>query len=98
MEKLLVVGGRPLEGKIVIGGAKNAALPAMAAALLTDEPVILENVPRVRDISTLRLLLEELGVDSSFEHDAKGNRLTIQARKLRQPESSAYLPAHHHLT
>ena len=87
MEKLLIAGGRPLEGKIVIGGAKNAALPAMAAALLTNEMVILENVPRVRDISTLRLLLEELGVDSSFEHDTKGNRLTIQARKLRQPRA-----------
>ncbi len=87
MEKLLISGGRPLEGKISISGAKNAALPAMAAALLTDEPIILENVPRVRDIFTFRLLLEELGVDSSFEHEIKGNRLTIQARKLRHPRA-----------
>ena len=84
MEKLLITGGKPLEGRVIIGGAKNAALPAMAAALLTDEPVILENIPRVRDISTLRTLLEELGANSSFEHGTRGNRMTIQAKCLRQ--------------
>ena len=87
MEKLLITGGKPLKGRVIIGGAKNAALPAMAAALLTDEPVILENIPRVRDISTLRTLLEELGANSSFEHGARGNRMTIQAKRLRQPRA-----------
>ncbi len=83
MEKLLIQGGRPLEGRITVSGAKNAALPIIAATLLTDESVVLENVPQVRDIATLRMLLEELGVDSSFEHRSKSNRLTIHARKLK---------------
>ena len=61
MDKFLITGGRPLEGRVVISGAKNAALPAMTAALLTDQRVTLHNIPRVRDISTMRSLLEDLG-------------------------------------
>ena len=57
----------------------------MTAALLTDERVILHNVPRVRDISTLRSLLEDLGVDSSVTHEAHGNRVEIEARQLLNP-------------
>ena len=75
----------PLEGRVRISGAKNAALPAVAAALLTEESVILRNVPRVRDIATLRLLLEELGVDSSLTHEEHGNRIEIAARRLLNP-------------
>ena len=82
MDKFLIEGGRPLEGQVAISGAKNAALPAMAAALLTDQRVVLRNVPRVRDIGTLRSLLEELGVDSSVTHEEQGNRVEIEARKL----------------
>ena len=52
MDKFVIRGGTPLLGTIRVSGAKNAALPAMAAALLTDEPVILENIPQVRDIET----------------------------------------------
>lgn len=85
MDKFLIEGGRPLEGRITISGAKNAALPAMAAALLTDQRVVLRNVPRVRDIGTLRSLLDELGVDSSVTHEEHGNRLEIQARQLLNP-------------
>lgn len=85
MDKFLIEGGRPLEGRVTASGAKNAALPAMAASLLTDELVVLRNVPRVRDISTLRSLLDELGVDSSVTHETHGNRLEIQARKLLNP-------------
>ncbi len=85
MDKFLIEGGKPLEGRVTIRGAKNAALPAMAAALLTDQRVILRNVPRVRDIGTLRSLLDELGVDSSIEHEEYGNRVEIQARKLLNP-------------
>src|SRR5438552_6190186 len=85
MDKFLIEGGKPLEGRVTIRGAKNAALPAMAAALLTDQRVILRNVPRVRDIVTLRSLLDELGVDSSIEHEEYGNRVEIQARKLLNP-------------
>ena len=50
MDKLVIRGGNPLLGTIRVSGAKNAALPAMAAAILTEEPVILENIPQVRDI------------------------------------------------
>ena len=85
MDKFLIQGGKPLEGCVTISGAKNAALPAMAAALLTDQRVVLHNVPRVRDIGTLRLLLEELGVDSSTEHEGQGHRVEIQARHLEDP-------------
>jgi UDP-N-acetylglucosamine 1-carboxyvinyltransferase len=82
MDKFLIEGGKPLEGRIHVSGAKNAALPAMAAALLTDQRVVLRNVPRVRDIGTMRSLLDELGVDSAVEHEEHGNRVEIQARRL----------------
>lgn len=85
MDKFLIEGGKALEGRVAISGAKNAALPAMAAALLTDQPVILRNVPRVRDIATLRSLLDELGVDSSVTHEQHGNRVEIQAPRLVNP-------------
>src|SRR5215472_5150774 len=85
MDQFRIEGGHRLEGKVVIGGAKNAALPAMAAALLTDKRVELHNVPRVRDILTMRGLLDELGADSSLKREREGNRLTIQARKLPEP-------------
>ena len=57
MDKFVIRGGNPLVGSVRISGSKNAALPAMAAAILTDEPVILENIPDVRDIRTERNLL-----------------------------------------
>jgi UDP-N-acetylglucosamine 1-carboxyvinyltransferase len=60
MDKLLIEGGRPLKGSVRISGAKNAALPAMAAALLTSDRVELENIPRVRDIITMGRLLAHL--------------------------------------
>src|SRR5712692_9587502 len=85
MDRFLIEGGQPLEGRVVISGAKNAALPAMAAALLTDQRIVLRNVPRVRDLGTLRSLLDELGVDSSVEHEEHGNRVEIQARQLLNP-------------
>lgn len=85
MEKFIVTGGTPLEGRISVGGAKNAALPAMAAALLTPERVILHNIPRVRDISTMRSLLDEMGADSSITHEDHGNRVEIEARRLLNP-------------
>jgi UDP-N-acetylglucosamine 1-carboxyvinyltransferase len=85
MDKFLITGGLPLEGRVTISGAKNAALPAMAAALLTPERVTLRNVPRVRDIGTMRSLLDELGVDSSVTHEEVGNRVEIEARRLMNP-------------
>jgi UDP-N-acetylglucosamine 1-carboxyvinyltransferase len=61
MDKLRIIGGRPLAGRVSISGAKNSALPCMAAALLTAETVTLHNLPYVRDIITMRRLLEDLG-------------------------------------
>lgn len=62
MDKLRIRGGRPLHGEVAISGAKNAALPILCASLLTAEKLILENVPRLRDIGTTLRLLERLGV------------------------------------
>ena len=62
MDKLLIQGGRSLHGEVLISGAKNAALPELCAALLTAEPVTLHNVPRLRDVATMRTLLDHMGV------------------------------------
>jgi UDP-N-acetylglucosamine 1-carboxyvinyltransferase len=67
MDKLRITGGRKLEGQIRISGAKNSALPAMAASLLTAEEVFLTNIPMVADIRTTRRLLGELGAQVEFE-------------------------------
>ena len=62
MDRIRIRGGRPLSGSIPIGGAKNAALPLMAACLLTDEPLVLTRLPRLADITTLAHLLVQHGV------------------------------------
>ena len=88
MDKLVIRGGNPLLGTIRVSGAKNAALPAMAAALLTDEPIILENVPQVRDIETTRKLLAEMGADVELGYGRAQHRTTICCRTLVSPEAS----------
>jgi UDP-N-acetylglucosamine 1-carboxyvinyltransferase len=85
VDTFVIEGGVPLEGRVTISGAKNAALPATAAALLTEDRVVLRNVPRVRDIGTLRSVLDELGVDSAIVHEEHGNRIEIEARQLLNP-------------
>ena len=77
MDKFVVRGGNPLVGTVRISGAKNAALPAMAAALLTDEPVVLENTPEVRDIQTMRKLLVEMGAEVELGYGRAHHRTTI---------------------
>jgi UDP-N-acetylglucosamine 1-carboxyvinyltransferase len=67
MDKIVIRGGKPLKGSITVGGAKNAALPLMTASLLTDEPLLLDNVPKLADIETLANLLRELGVEATRE-------------------------------
>ncbi|MCK0070747.1 UDP-N-acetylglucosamine 1-carboxyvinyltransferase [Kordiimonas laminariae] len=79
MEKLVIRGGKKLEGTIPISGAKNAALPLMCTPLLTDEPVTLTNLPRLADISTLSDLLNHLGVTITIE-GGKGGK--IRGRSL----------------
>src|SRR5215467_13209679 len=88
MDKLVIRGGTPLLGTVRVSGAKNAALPCMAAALLTDEPVILENIPQVRDIETTRRLLAAMGADVELGFGRAQHRTTICARTLAAPEAS----------
>jgi len=85
MDKLLVHGGRPLHGEVVISGAKNAALPEMCAALLTAEPVHLINVPRLHDVRTMRKLLDNMGV-ASETHGERGG-ISFVAPDALSPEA-----------
>jgi UDP-N-acetylglucosamine 1-carboxyvinyltransferase len=88
MDKLVIRGGNPLVGIIRVSGAKNAALPAMAAALLTEEPVILENIPQVRDIITERNLLASMGAEVELGYGRALHRTTICCRALSNDEAS----------
>ena len=84
MDKLLIRGGRSLHGEVQISGAKNATLPELCAALLTPQPVRLRNVPRLQDVSTMRKLLLNMGVQVS---EQEGGELLINAGTLRTPEA-----------
>jgi UDP-N-acetylglucosamine 1-carboxyvinyltransferase len=88
MDKLIIRGGEPLLGTVRVSGAKNAALPCMAAALLTDEPVILENIPQVRDIQTTRNLLAAMGAEVELGYGRAHHRTTIHCQNLASPEAS----------
>ena len=88
MDKLIIRGGNPLLGTVRTSGAKNAALPCMAAALLTEEPVILENIPHVRDIETTRKLLSAMGAEVELGYGRAQHRTTICAKTLVAPEAS----------
>ena len=70
MDKIVIRGGNPLNGIIPISGAKNAALPLMAAALLSRDTLRLSNLPHLADISTMAHLLSEMGVTIAMEGDA----------------------------
>jgi UDP-N-acetylglucosamine 1-carboxyvinyltransferase len=85
MDKLLIRGGRQLHGEVRISGAKNAALPELCAALLTDEPVVLENVPRLQDVATMLTLIRNMGVQ--VERDAETGTVRIDAARLSSPEA-----------
>jgi len=82
MDKFVVKGGLPLQGEIATGGAKNSALPALAATLLTDQPVILQRIPRVRDVRTMQRLLVDIGASAEVD----GESVRIQVRVVRSPE------------
>lgn len=85
MDKIRVVGGRPLSGRVSISGAKNAALPAMAASLLTSDRIELENVPYVRDILTMRNLLQEMGCDVEVLEDGTAGLISSGIRSHEAP-------------
>ena len=88
MDRIRLVGGNPLNGDIIISGAKNAALPLMIASLLTDEPLVLSNVPRLADVKQLERILENHGVDIAVhgrrrgESDGVGQRMTFHAADI----------------
>ena len=83
MSTLIINGGKTLSGTHTTPGNKNAALPMLTAALLTDEPVVLENLPLIRDVITTVELLRALGAEA--EIDEAAHRVTICARNLRTP-------------
>jgi UDP-N-acetylglucosamine 1-carboxyvinyltransferase len=82
VDKLSIRGGKPLFGSVAISGAKNAALPAMAAALLTDEEIVLNNLPCVRDIQTTGRLLHELGCVSDLTDLSRNHSCRISAANV----------------
>jgi UDP-N-acetylglucosamine 1-carboxyvinyltransferase len=82
MDRLVIDGGVPLRGSVPVSGAKNAALPILTAALLTDEPLIVSNVPHLRDVSTMLNLLMQMGVSASL--DEKGS-VELRAASITAP-------------
>lgn len=88
MDKFVVRGGNPLLGTIKVSGAKNSALPCMAAAILTEDEVILENIPQVRDIETERKLLEAMGAEVELGYGRAQHRTTIKCGLLSDPVAS----------
>lgn len=84
MDKLVIQGGIPLSGEIRISGAKNAALPILCAALLTEEPLHIGNVPHLRDVTTMLELLNQMGAEVSVNDRME---VEIAARKLQNLEA-----------
>jgi UDP-N-acetylglucosamine 1-carboxyvinyltransferase len=83
MDKFVITGGTPLQGEIPTNGSKNSALPALAAALLTDEPVILHRIPHVRDIRTMQRLLVDIGSNAEVD----GQTVRLRTEKIVCPEA-----------
>jgi UDP-N-acetylglucosamine 1-carboxyvinyltransferase len=86
MDKLLIRGGRRLEGEVTISGAKNAALPELCAALLSAEPVTLTNVPRLQDVSTTLKLLRNMGVKAE-RSEPEPDVVALDASAVSSPEA-----------
>ncbi|MFZ5617424.1 MAG: UDP-N-acetylglucosamine 1-carboxyvinyltransferase [Pseudomonadota bacterium] len=83
MDRLAIIGGRPLFGEIPISGAKNSALKLMAASLLTDEALVIENTPRLADVDMLLKLLAQHGVEQDFA----GSTLALKASSIKSTEA-----------
>ena len=88
MDKLRIVGGAPLHGEVKIAGAKNAALPILCACLLTDQPIILRNVPDLQDVRTMLKLLQEIGVEVRFPDPEDRHHLVLSALKIKSSEAT----------
>lgn len=74
MSEIVVEGGRKLIGEVPISGSKNAALPILAAAVMIDEPVVLDNVPELKDVFTMLTILQRIGKKVSF----RDNRVVVE--------------------
>ncbi len=83
MDKLRIEGGRPLSGAVAVSGAKNAALPILAASLLAPQPLLVSNVPRLQDVSTMLRLLQRMGVRCSQE----GELVSLDAGTVDSPQA-----------
>ena len=83
MEKFVIEGGYPLSGTIVPAGNKNAALPALAACLLTEEEVVLRNIPRISDVEAMLALLRSIGVEAEWRED---NAVALRAANVDSAE------------
>ena len=82
MDRIRIKGGARLKGEIAISGAKNAALPLMAACLLSDETLVLENMPRLADVAFMADMLRHLGVEMDYAPGTRlgeGGRLKLNA-------------------
>jgi UDP-N-acetylglucosamine 1-carboxyvinyltransferase len=86
MDKFVIEGGAPLHGSIATNGSKNSALPALAAALLTDEEVVLQRIPRVRDIRTMERLLVDIGAEIAVDEDDAGT-VVLNTKSIVSPEA-----------
>jgi UDP-N-acetylglucosamine 1-carboxyvinyltransferase len=82
MDKLIISGGRPLDGDVRISGAKNAALPILAAALLAETPMVIGNIPHLRDITTTMELLGRMGVELTVDEKM---RVEVDASRIDNP-------------
>jgi UDP-N-acetylglucosamine 1-carboxyvinyltransferase len=87
MDKFVIRGGNPLVGTIRVSGAKNSALPCMAAAILTEGQITLENIPQVRDIETERKLLVSMGAEVELGAGSADHQTTIRFKTIPEPEA-----------
>jgi UDP-N-acetylglucosamine 1-carboxyvinyltransferase len=88
MEKFIIEGGTPLSGTVVPAGNKNAALPALAATLLTSEEVVLRNTPRIRDVQAMVELLERLGAKTEWRDE---NVIAVRCDEVTHTEVDTFL-------
>jgi len=83
VESFVIEGGRPLTGRVKAAGNKNGALPVLAACLLTEEPVVLGNLPRIRDVETMVALLQDLGAEAEWQGE---NEIRVNAASVTKTE------------
>src|SRR2546423_14155360 len=87
-KSFVINGGQPLNGRVTAAGNKNGALPILAACLLTSEPVVLHNVPRIRDVETMMALLADVGAEVEWTGE---NEVRVQAAEITTHELDAEL-------